>query len=169
MIYFFLAWIVGLFVTSFTIIQVLTILFFGIPTTRSLTKSGQLIKNNGIIKKYLISMVFLLFFFLLITLMVLGFFPDIFSGYVFGGGMALLFGLGKVGANEDNMSDYVQSNKEHFDKNAPDIFSRIIDKNENVQQELERVVANMQPSDPAFSQKMGAATVEALKKATLDK
>lgn len=122
---------VGIFVTSFTLIQALIVIFFGIPTTLSLTTSGQLKKNNGIVKKYIISLFVLLFLFGLATLIILSLSPEFSWGYIFGGGMALLFGLGRIGTNEANMNDFVESNKQHFDKDAPDIFEKILGDYEN--------------------------------------
>lgn len=166
-LYFFIGWMVGIFVISFTLIQALIIIFFGIPTTITFNKSGRLKKNNGILKRYFISLLVLLFLFGLINLIVFSFSSALAWGYIFGGGMAMLLGLGKIGLNQDTMEDYVQSNKQYFDDSAPSVFSTLTDENEYSQEELERTIANMKTSDPEFSQKMAEATVEALKKATL--
>lgn len=43
-------WFVGMLITSFTLIPVLIILVFGMPTTQRLEKLKVLKKNNGIVK-----------------------------------------------------------------------------------------------------------------------
>lgn len=41
-------------------------------------------------------------------------FPNGLVGILFGIGMVFLFGIGKIGRNEKNIIDYIETNKEHF-------------------------------------------------------
>lgn len=105
-------------VTSFTLIPVLIILAFGIPTTQRLEKLKVLKENNGIIKKYFISLLILSTVFLAMIFITNSVFPNGLIGILFGGGMACLFGLGQIGRNEKNIQDYIETNKDKFLENA---------------------------------------------------
>lgn len=107
-------WLIGLFVTSFTLIPVLIILAFGIPTTRKLENKKVLKENNGIIKSELISLTILITVYLVMILIVNWVFPNGMIGILFGGGMVFLFGIGQIGRNEKNIQDYVETNERHF-------------------------------------------------------
>ncbi|MFS8159416.1 MAG: hypothetical protein ACMG6E_04225, partial [Candidatus Roizmanbacteria bacterium] len=111
-------WLIGLFVTSFTLIPVLIILAFGIPTTKRLEKLKVLKENNGIVGKYYISMVLLSTIFLAMLFITNTVFPNGLIGIIFGGGMVSLFGLGQIGLNEKNVQDYVETNKDKFQENV---------------------------------------------------
>lgn len=110
-------WFIGLLVTSFTLIPVLIILAFGIPTTQRLEKLKVLKENNGIIKKYSISLLILTTVFLAMILITYSVFPNGLIGILFGGGMVFLFGIGQIGRNEKNTQDYVETNKDKFSTN----------------------------------------------------
>lgn len=45
-------------------------------------------------------------------------FPNGLIGILFGGGMAFLFGLRQIGRNENNIQDYIETNKDKFLENA---------------------------------------------------
>jgi hypothetical protein len=106
---------IGLFVTSFTVIQSLIIIFFGIPITNKLNEEGVLRKNNNIIKGYLISLLIFFSVFVVVTLGIVLFAPQYsIMGYFVGVGSTLLFGLGQIGGNKNNISDYYEVNKRHF-------------------------------------------------------
>jgi len=112
---------VGMLITSFTLIPVLIILVFGIPTTQRLEKLKVLKENNGIVKKYLVSLLILSLMFLAMTFITNSIFPNGLMGIIFGGGMACLFGLGQIGRNENNIQDYIETNKDKFLENAQTI------------------------------------------------
>lgn len=111
---FFVFWMIGLMVTSFTIIPILIILNFGIPITKKLEKLKAIKKENGIIKRYSITILFLGTIFLGMLLITNNFFPNYIYGILFGGGMALFFGIGKTGQNPENFSDYIQTNSKYL-------------------------------------------------------
>lgn len=107
-------WLIGMGVSSFTLIPVLIILVFGIPTTRKLEKMKVLKENNGIVKGYLITLIILPIVFLATAIVTLLFFPNGIIGFLIGVGMTFLFGLGQIGKNKNNVTDYVETNKRHF-------------------------------------------------------
>lgn len=90
-------WFIGMLITSFTLIPVLIILAFGIPTTKRLEKLKVLKENNGIFQKYFISLLILSIVFLAMIYITNSVFPSGLLGVLFGGGMACLFGLGQIG------------------------------------------------------------------------
>ena len=100
--------------TSFTLIPVLIILVFGIPTTQRLEKLKVLRENNGIVKKYSISLLIFTTVFLAMVFIIYSVFPNGLIGILFGGGMVCLFGIGKIGRNEKNIQDYIKTNKDKF-------------------------------------------------------
>lgn len=110
----FVFWIVGLVVASFTIIPIFIILAFGIPTTKRLEEKGLLIKGNNIINNYKRSMV-------LLTLVLIGayflinwFNPSGTIPFFIGVGSSLVFGIGQIGKNKNNVGDYLETNKAKF-------------------------------------------------------
>ncbi len=111
-------WLMGLGVASFTLIPILIILVFGIPTTRKLEKMKVLKENNGIIKRYLITLTILPVVFSATIIITLLFIPSGLIGLLIGMGMTLLFGLGQIGKNKNNISDYIEVNKRHFTINS---------------------------------------------------
>lgn len=107
-------WLIGLGLASFTLIPVLIILVFGIPTTKKLEKAGALEENNGIVKRYLITLAILplaLFGVVSITFL---FIPNGLIALSIGIGMAILSGLGQLGKNKNNVVDYLETNKRHL-------------------------------------------------------
>lgn len=113
-----LGWILGLFIASFTLIQVGIILFFGIPVTRKFTKEGALKENNSIVKRYWISLLVLLSIYALVAGIIYFVSWNCFMGFLVGTGIILLLSLGKLGANKNNMADYLETNKEYFVHNS---------------------------------------------------
>lgn len=107
-------WLVGLFITSFTLLPILIIFAFGIPTTKKLEKMKLLKQNNGIIRGYFISLIILSIIFLIMIMITKSIYPNGLIGILFGGGMVLLIGLGQIGKNAKNISDYVETNKDRF-------------------------------------------------------
>jgi len=113
-IIFFIFWLIGVFVTSFTLIPILIIFAFGIPTTKKLENLKVLKPDNGIIKSYFGSLTILGVIFLMMVIITYSVFPNGLVGILFGIGMVFLFGIGKIGRNEKNIIDYIETNKEHF-------------------------------------------------------
>lgn len=105
---------VGLGVTSFTLIPILIILRFGIPNTKFLEQNKSLPKNNGIIRGYLVSAILLggIYFLLFWGSGLLS--QMLRSGYIFGTIGTLLLGFDKTGNNPQNASDYLETNKDKF-------------------------------------------------------
>lgn len=124
-LFFIIGWIIGLFVASFTLIQILIILFFGFPTTRKLEQLDMINKDNGIIGRYCISLIIISVIFLGITYIIYIFFTQLLSGFIIGGILVIIFGIGKVGANPDNIKDYLVSNSKYFKASGDEIFGAI--------------------------------------------
>lgn len=123
--YFFIGWIVGLFVVSFTLNQVLIILFFSFPVTNKLEKAGLLSPDHHIRRNNLISLVILSGIFWGVWILVSTVFPAIGGGFLFGGAVVLFMGLGKCGMNANNLSDYVQSNRKFLHGSDSEITTSI--------------------------------------------
>jgi len=123
---FFVGWIIGIFITSFTLIPILIIIFFGFPVTKKLNNHGLLKKGNKIIRNYLFSLL-ILSTILLITLYILYsfFIGMVFAGFVWGGIMVIIFGAGKIGKNPNNITDYLQVNRNQFTADMEEITSAI--------------------------------------------
>ena len=118
-LWFIVGWVLGLVVFSFTAIQCLIILAFGMPTTKRLIKLGVLKSNNGIMKKELASLLILTTIFLLIILAIYFWLPlSLLIGYLVGCLIVFFMGLGKIGINENNISDYISSNEKQFTDSA---------------------------------------------------
>ncbi len=111
---YFLFYILGLTVASFTAIQVLIICFFGIPLTMRLNKKGLLVEGNKIISGHLVSAALLSSIFTMIYLGIMKFFPVGLLVFNIGCLFVLFFGLERIGPNEANLSDYWINNKKHF-------------------------------------------------------
>ena len=121
--------IIGLMVTSFTLLPVLIIFNFGIPFTNKLEEKKVLNKNNGITRRYLISALILSVIFITMLFVTYNYFPAGLWGLIIGGGMAIMFGLGKIGENESNVADYFKNNEQHLNKTVvEDMYSQVVDK-----------------------------------------
>ena len=112
----------GLFVTSFTVIQVLIIFFFGIPYTIKLDRSGFLKKGGKgeIVRGYTYSALLLLCVFTLVTYVVYRFSkPYVAVSYGAGAIFSLFLSIGKVGFNKNNESDYLSTNRNFLNEPIP--------------------------------------------------
>lgn len=107
---FIIGWIIGTIIASFTIIPILVILAFALPTTKKLYHRGIINSGEKIYKRYVISMILLSIVFIA-ALLVSTWFS--FGGFLFGSFIALFFSLGKWGPTKDNITDYLQMNKEY--------------------------------------------------------
>lgn len=92
----------------------LIILVFGIPFTKRLEQQEVLNKNNGIIKRYFITLLILPTVYLITAFVILLYFPSGVIAYLIGTGVVLFFGFGGVGENEANVSDYFETNEEYL-------------------------------------------------------
>lgn len=111
---FFASWMAGLFVFSFTIVPILIIFFFSIPHSISLNRQGKL-KSLVPIRNNLISAILLALIFAIILWLIIRYLPtSVLYGFLIGSSVSFLFSLGKLGSNPNNMSDYMDSNKEYL-------------------------------------------------------
>ncbi len=110
----FIGWLIGLFVTSFTLVQVGVIMFFGIPKTTALTKQGLLQPDNPIRSKYFVSLAILLALYFVVGISIYYFVSSLFIGFLLGTGMVLLFSLGQLGSNQNNLQDYLSTNRQYL-------------------------------------------------------
>ena len=113
-VYLLMGWLIGLAITSFTLVPIMIIFFFGIPTTRRLTKDGTLQVGNPIIKNYFISVLILGLIFAGAWWVISNFFPSLLVGFWIGAVISVFLGLGKSGANDNNLSDYLETNKKYI-------------------------------------------------------
>lgn len=113
----FIGFFTGLIVSSFALLQSLICIFFAIPTANKLTQQGVFVNPNPIARKYFLSASILFFIFVGISFTIYLFAPEtIFTGYVAGAVMTLLFSLGQIGGNKNNWSEFVDTNAEYLDK-----------------------------------------------------
>ncbi len=113
-VYLLMGWFIGIAITSFTLVPIMIIFFFGIPTTRRLTKDGTLQAGNPIIKNYFISVLILGLVFTGAWWVIGNFFPSLLVGFWIGAVISVFLGLGKSGTNENNLSDYLETNKNYI-------------------------------------------------------
>ena len=104
-IYFIIFWTAGIIVGAFTITQILIILFFGIPHSLKLNSIGML-KSLAPLRMQLISLIISSSIFIFVYWLVYNYFHRFILPFNIGIGMALLKSLGKVGANDNNVSDF---------------------------------------------------------------
>lgn len=109
-----LFYFVGIVVASFTIIQILIMLCFAIPFTLSLHNQGILIKKRNIIFSDLASILLLCTIFALTYWGIWKFLPSGLMGFNLGCAWTLFLGIGKVGYNEANVSDYWKNNERYL-------------------------------------------------------
>ena len=107
-------WMIGLVVTSFTLLPILIIFVFGIPITKKLERVKLIKPNNGIVKKYFISVVMLIAIFIICYQLIKSFIPNELSAFIIGGVLSIIFSIGKIGNNRDNLKDYIETNKRSF-------------------------------------------------------
>lgn len=114
--------ILGLIICSFSLLQVLICIFFGIPITIKLTREGVLVRPNPIVKRYFLSIFILLTIFVTMTTLFYLYSPEfIFNGYVVGVVITLILAIGKFGKNQNNIDDFIETNSRYFNKNRQDI------------------------------------------------
>jgi len=108
-------WFVGLIVGAFTLVQISICLFFALPTAWKMTREGFLVSPNPLTRRYLISIVVLLVIFGFISVLVYFFGPgNAIGAYIGGIVISLLIGIGKVGANKTNTSEFLETNKAYL-------------------------------------------------------
>lgn len=109
--------ILGLIVFSFTIGNIILIIFFAIPLTKKLEKVNILKKNN-IIPSYIVALIIQIIIFTVTTsVFYIYLFDTYFIGLMIGYGIALLTIITKIkqfGLNLNNFSDYFEKNKIFF-------------------------------------------------------
>lgn len=131
--------ILGLLVFTFTISNIILILFFAIPTTK---KIKMLFDNHKVvIKSYIVTLIIQILIIVLITFIFYKFFTDTYfisliAGYIFAF-FGILFGFNKFKLNDDNLIDYFNFNKKHFQK---ELIEKYDDDKENVLENLKNVI-----------------------------
>jgi hypothetical protein len=110
----FIFYFIGLTAASFTLIQVLIILFFGIPFTQKLERKNVLQKNNGIIRRELVSLLVLSALYIGIYSLIIHFIPVGKLGFLIGTVMSIVMGIGQVRTNKKNLLDYFETNKRYL-------------------------------------------------------
>ncbi len=109
--------ILGVIIFSFTIGNIILITFFAIPFTQKLEKIS-LLKNNHIIRSYVIKLFIQVIILLATTSFFYIYFLDgafisLMVGYAFGV-MGIITKIGQFGLNMNNFSDYFETNKDYF-------------------------------------------------------
>ena len=115
----------GLLIGSFTVIPILIIFRFAIPTTKKLEMSDYLTKNNPITRRHLASVLVLSIILVIITFITYFLSRNGFVGMSAGIIWALIMGLGKIGKNSANISDYIESSKQYFTKSLEETLLSI--------------------------------------------
>jgi len=109
--------ILGVIIFSFTISNILLITFFAIPFTKKLEKIS-LLKNNHIVRSYLIKLFIQVIIFLATTSFFYIYFLDsafisLMIGYAFGI-VGIIVKIKQFGLSMNNFSDYFETNKDYF-------------------------------------------------------
>ncbi len=118
-LFFIVAWVVGGFVGAFTLGQVFILARFGIPTAFRWYKNGWLTAPAPV-SRYIISLIFLIIVFIVVTWIAVRFFPKYVIGYWIGVGITAFFGLAKSGATNDNLTDFIQTNMAYINHAVAD-------------------------------------------------
>lgn len=118
-LFFIVAWVVGGLVGAFALGQVFILARFGIPTAFRWYKSGWLTAPAPV-SRYIISLIFLIVVFIVVTWIAVRFFPTYATGYWIGVGITAFFGLAKSGATNDNLADFVRANMAYINHAAAD-------------------------------------------------
>ena len=111
--------ILGVVIFSFTISNIILITFFAIPFTKKLEKIS-LLKNNHIIRSYIIKLFIQVIILLATTSLFYIYFLDgafisLMIGYAFGV-VGIITKIKQFGLNMNNFSDYFETNKDYFQK-----------------------------------------------------
>lgn len=109
--------ILGVIIFSFTISNILLITFFAIPFTQKLEKIS-LLRNNHIIRSYVIKLFIQIIILIVITSFFYIYFLDsvfisLIVGYTFGA-IGILTKIKQFGLNMNNFSDYFETNRDYF-------------------------------------------------------
>lgn len=109
--------ILGVIIFSFTVGNIILITFFAIPFTQKLEKIS-LLKNNHIIRNYVIKLFIQVTILIAITSFFYIYFLDsvfisLIIGYAFGV-MAIITKIKQFSLNMNNFSDYFETNKDYF-------------------------------------------------------
>ncbi|EDM26842.1 hypothetical protein LNTAR_06339 [Lentisphaera araneosa HTCC2155] len=113
-IFFIIAWTAGIFIGSFFLIQPMIVLFFGIPFTLKL-KAANVFKTTSPLGVYFFSLIVLTGIFTGFSFGVLTWFPNQIIPYCIGVGIVFLKGLSQLGANQNNINDYIKNNASIMD------------------------------------------------------
>ena len=116
----------GAIVASLTIIPILIMVVFGIPTTKKLEGEKLLIKDNGIVRNEIISIGLLSFIFIGLILLINWLYPDGLTAYLLAVGVVSVFGFGQTGRNGNNVSDYMETNKTKFAVEPSEVLQSIM-------------------------------------------
>jgi|SRR3989339_261144 len=110
--------ILGVIIFSFTISNVILIIFFAIPFTKKLEKINLLKPNNHIIRSYVMKLFIQVIILFAITISFYIYFLDgtfisLMIGYVLGF-MGIITKIKEFRLNMNNFSDYFETNKDYF-------------------------------------------------------
>lgn len=109
--------VLGVIIFSFTVSNIILITFFAIPFTQKLEQIS-LLKNNHIIRSYVIKLFVQVIILLAITSLFYIYFLDgafisLMIGYAFGV-VGIITKIRQFGLNMNNFSDYFETNKYYF-------------------------------------------------------
>jgi hypothetical protein len=116
-VWFFLAWFIGIITGALCLAQPLVIIRFAIPLTLRLKKLGVLLDSKPLYY-YCLSLVVLPVLLCLISWGIHSWLPDAVLGYWVGVVMTLWLARGKCSANADNIQDYLRTNVSSIDAEA---------------------------------------------------
>jgi hypothetical protein len=126
-----IGYLIGMTIFSLTMVQILIIIFFGIPITKKLNKNKSLKQPNPIQKGNYVSLLVLTIIFLVTNSIIYYFSYSIFTGCLAGYLTIFLLSLSNIGANKNNISDYIDSNKKYFsleNQSPEEIIFKVIHK-----------------------------------------
>jgi MFS superfamily sulfate permease-like transporter len=113
-----IGFLLGMAIFSFTIIQAGIVVFFGIPTTSRLNKEKLLKKPNFIQKSNFISLLVWGVTYGIAFLLIKYLSEELFKGFITGSIWIMILGIGRLGANSSNVSDYINSNTKFIPEGA---------------------------------------------------
>jgi hypothetical protein len=112
--------VANVFITSFTLLQCMIILNFGIPWTKYVEQKGILKINNGIRKRYLYSIGLLLISYIASVLFVFLLAKLYTFWYIIMSIILLMFGMKQTGYNANNHADWIKRNKRYLNNDIKD-------------------------------------------------
>ena len=113
-IWFIGTFLLGLFVGSLLLSQIPIVLFFGIPFSAKLKSKGILLNNKPFLY-YAGTLVIVPCIYYAATLGAQKWLNPYITAWWIGSFLPIVFGMGAFGANPNNISDYVEQNKENLD------------------------------------------------------